>query len=111
MSRFIVAFRADELAPGQMRRVNPEGAPAIAIYNIDGQLYATADRCTHATASLSDGELDGDCVACPVHWGMFHVPTGQAIGFPAKIDLVTYPVQVVDGHVRVHIGAPAQVNA
>jgi ethylbenzene dioxygenase ferredoxin subunit len=107
----VIACRVDELPPGSMHRVPVEGRPAIAVYNIDGQVYATADRCTHATASLTDGELDGDCVACPVHFGMFHVPTGKALCFPVKEDLVTYPVEVVDGEVRVLLHTRAEVTA
>src|SRR5262252_2692630 len=38
----------------------------VALYNIDGQLYATHNVCTHAHALLSDGFLEGDVIECPL---------------------------------------------
>lgn len=93
-SERILACRAAELPPGSMRRVDVADAPAVAVYNIDGAFYATADRCTHARASLTEGDLEGDCVVCPVHFGVFHVPTGRATCFPLTKDLATFPVEV-----------------
>lgn len=98
----VVACRAD-LAPGEMRRVEIAGLEPIAVYNVDGDYFVTADRCTHATASLSDGTLDGECVTCPVHNGTFHIPTGAATHFPAKVDLATFDTTVVDGNVTIRI--------
>ena len=49
----------------------------IALYNIDGDFYATDDICTHRRARLSDGYLDGRIVQCPLHFGKFDVITGQ----------------------------------
>ncbi len=90
--KVFLLHRAD-LAEGQVRRVDaPNGCP-LAVYNIDGRFYATHDVCTHATASLSEGEIiDGDMIACPVHDGQFHIPSGQAIAFPCTVDLRTYRV-------------------
>jgi ethylbenzene dioxygenase ferredoxin subunit len=31
-------------------------------------------------------------IACPVHDGQFHIPTGQAVAFPCTTDLRTYGV-------------------
>lgn len=66
----------------------------IALYRIDGAFYATSDVCTHAFALLSDGYLDGDCIECPIHQALFHVPTGEVRGEPATEPLQTYPTKV-----------------
>jgi ethylbenzene dioxygenase ferredoxin component len=76
-----------------MRQFLVHGEVAIALYRVGDQFYATDDTCTHAVACLSEGELEGDVVVCPVHFGEFHVPTGKALGFPAVEDLRTYPVE------------------
>jgi ethylbenzene dioxygenase beta subunit len=75
---------ADELAPGEMRRFELDGVAPIALYNIDGTFHATADTCTHAHAHLTDGDLEGEEVVCPVHFGAFHVPSGRALCFPVS---------------------------
>ena len=42
------------------------GRKEIAIYNIDGEFYATDDICTHAYASLADGYVEGELIECPL---------------------------------------------
>jgi nitrite reductase/ring-hydroxylating ferredoxin subunit len=87
------ACRVSEVAPGEMRQVTVAERPPIAIYNVDGELYATEDTCTHGQASLSEGYLDGGVVECPFHAGTFDVRTGRALTFPCTEPLKTYPVQ------------------
>lgn len=88
----VFLLKREELAPGEMRKVEHSGCP-LAVFNIEGRFYATSDTCTHATASLTSGEIvDGDMIACPVHDGQFHIPTGQAVAFPCTVDLRTYRV-------------------
>lgn len=92
-SNTVFLLKRVDLAPGGIRRVStPDGCP-LAVYNVDGTFYATHDTCTHATASLSEGEIvDGDLIACPVHDGQFHIPSGHAVGFPCTVDVRTYRV-------------------
>lgn len=97
---------AAEVPPGTMRRFDGvDGAPPLAIYHTASGLYATADTCTHAKASLSEGDLEGDTVVCPVHWACFDVRTGKALEFPATIDLRTYPVRLTEGRIEVRVAA------
>lgn len=93
MSKQIIAGSKDLLS-GEMKRCDVNGVP-VALYNIEGIYYATSDICTHATASLVEGEIvDDDCISCPVHFGEFHIPTGQAVTFPCEVDLKTYLIEV-----------------
>lgn len=100
VERLVVCPVAD-LPPGAMRRVDVPGGAPIAVYNVDGEYYATADTCTHAQASLTEGDLEGDEVVCPVHWASFNVRTGKPLCFPATIPLARYEVETVDGQVIV----------
>jgi 3-phenylpropionate/trans-cinnamate dioxygenase ferredoxin subunit len=70
--------------------------PPVALWNIDGQFYATDDTCTHEKYSLSDGYLDGCQAECALHWAKFDVRTGEALSLPATEALRTYPVMVED---------------
>ena len=88
--------RRDELAPGSLKKVAGGEAGDICVYNLGGQFYATADMCTHATASLAEGDIDDDLITCPVHWGQFHIPTGKAMTFPCEKHLRTYKIIVTD---------------
>jgi naphthalene 1,2-dioxygenase system ferredoxin subunit len=75
------------------------GADPVCLYNLGGKIYATHDTCTHGQASLADGFVDGENIECPLHQGLFHIPTGKAVGVPCKIDIRTFEVKVEDGAV------------
>ncbi|NML26036.1 non-heme iron oxygenase ferredoxin subunit [Zoogloea dura] len=92
MSQPILLFKKGDLEAGKVRKVDVNGC-ALAVYNLDGTFYATQDGCSHATASLSEGEIvDDECIACPVHDGTFHIPTGQPMSFPCEHAIRTYKV-------------------
>jgi nitrite reductase/ring-hydroxylating ferredoxin subunit len=80
------------------------GDTSIALYNLDGEICATDNICTHAFAMLSDGWLDGDCIECPLHAGRFDVRTGKALGPPVDEDIKVYPVRVVGNDIQVKPG-------
>lgn len=82
-----------DLPVGTMRKVYVDGR-AIALYNVDGTIYATADECSHAVASLSTGELKGHEVTCPRHGARFDVRTGRQLCFPAVAPVKSYPVRI-----------------
>jgi nitrite reductase/ring-hydroxylating ferredoxin subunit len=90
-----------ELAVNSIHKFDVDGHP-VAIYHIDGVVYATDDTCTHGMSSLSKGELDGDVVECSLHFGAFHVPTGKAVGLPCSIALKTYRTEVREDVVHVY---------
>ena len=63
-----------DIPDGESVRV--QGSVAIAVFNVDGDLYAIDDTCTHQDASLSDGWLEGCAVECPLHAACFDLRTG-----------------------------------
>jgi nitrite reductase/ring-hydroxylating ferredoxin subunit len=81
------------------------GEREIALYNIDGEIYATDNLCTHAYALLSQGWLDGEVIECPLHGGRFEVKTGKGLGPPINDDLKTYAVRVVGDDVQIRLDA------
>jgi len=85
------------------REALPDGT-FVALYNVDGQIYATADACTHGAASLSEeGTLDGHIIECSWHFGRFDVRSGDVRASPCTVALKTYPVQVIDGVVNLDL--------
>lgn len=69
------------------------GEDVICLYRLKGHLYATQDTCTHGAASLSEGCIEGEQIECPFHQGLFHIPSGKAVGAPCTIDLRVYEVK------------------
>jgi len=76
----------------------------IALYALDGEVFATDNRCTHGTARLCDGFFDGQEIECPLHQGRFDVRTGQATCGPATEAVRTYPVRIDAGRVYLRLG-------
>jgi nitrite reductase/ring-hydroxylating ferredoxin subunit len=91
--RWVVIAKVGDVAPSDVRRCEVKDR-CIALFNLQGQLYATDDICSHAHAHLSDGYVDGDTVECPLHQGLFHIPTGRAMTPPVTENLATYPVRI-----------------
>jgi nitrite reductase/ring-hydroxylating ferredoxin subunit len=76
-----------------------------AVFNVDGNFYATQATCTHRGGPLSKGKLDGSTVTCPLHGSQFNVCSGDVLRGPATEPLMTYCV-LVDGDVgRVETGS------
>ena len=79
------------------------GGKEIALYDLDGTVYATDDICTHAYAKLSDGWLDKGEIECPLHAGRSDVKTGKATAPPCTEDLKSYPVRVVGDDIQIKL--------
>jgi nitrite reductase (NADH) small subunit/3-phenylpropionate/trans-cinnamate dioxygenase ferredoxin subunit len=76
MGKFVTVARVSELKPGQCRSVEAEGF-MIALFNVDGTIYALDNTCPHAGGPLGEGQLYGEVVKCPWHGWKFNVRTGQ----------------------------------
>ncbi len=92
-----------DLFDGAAITVTPQGRD-IALYRIDGRVYATDNLCTHGNARLCDGFLEGHEIECPFHQGRFDVRTGQPTGAPATQAVRTWPVKIEAGRVYLDVG-------
>lgn len=75
------------------------GEHRIALFRIGDDVYAIGDRCSHAEASLAEGEVFDDAVECPRHGSEFDLHTGAPSSLPATSPVPTYDVVVEDGTV------------
>ena len=100
---WVKAAERSALADGDVIGVVVDGRE-IALYDIEGVVFATDDVCTHAYAKLSDGWLDKGEIECPLHAGRFDPRTGKATAPPCVDDLKTYPVRVEGGDIQVKLG-------
>ena len=87
-----------DLSAGRGVCVEAEGH-RIALFWIDGTVYAIGDRCTHAEASLAEGEIFDHTVECPRHGSEFDVRTGQPGSLPATRPVPVYALEIVDGEI------------
>jgi 3-phenylpropionate/trans-cinnamate dioxygenase ferredoxin component len=76
----------------------------IAVFRVGDEVYAIGDRCSHAEASLAEGDLFGTDVECPKHGSEFDITTGEPLSLPATQPVPTYEVTIADGTVYLTIG-------
>ena len=100
MSDWVTVAREGELAPGQWRRVDADGAQ-IVVFNVAGSYYAIEDVCTHDGGQLTGGHVEGDVIVCPRHGARFCVRTGEALSAPAYEPTATFPVRIENGEIQV----------
>ncbi|WP_219414688.1 bifunctional 3-phenylpropionate/cinnamic acid dioxygenase ferredoxin subunit [Pseudonocardia nigra] len=99
----ILVGRLDDIPLGEAVRI--DGDVPVAVFNVDGRLFAIDDTCTHQDASLADGWLEGCMVECPLHASCFDLRTGMPSGPPARTPVRTHEVVVDDGLVYVRVTA------
>src|SRR5579859_2206635 len=107
VEQWVKVAEAADIAPGAAFRVefDDDDIEPIAVWNVDGTLYATSDTCTHEEASLSEGDIWDDTVECYLHGAQFNIRTGEVLSLPAVLPLRTYTVKVEDGAVYVDLSA------
>jgi len=98
MPEFVEAAHLDEIPAGTGTTVNVAGK-TLAIFNIDGIIYAIDDSCAHAGASLGAGKVNGRFVTCRAHGLRYDVTTGQVT--TGGFGVASYPAKVVDGKILI----------
>jgi 3-phenylpropionate/trans-cinnamate dioxygenase ferredoxin subunit len=76
MSKWIKIAEIGDIAGGAGRAFNVEGY-SIAVFNVEGKLYAIDDSCPHQGSSLAAGTLDGFVVTCRSHGMKVNVTAGE----------------------------------
>ena len=85
--------RKSEIPAGTTKRVKADGQDVL-LCNVDGEIYAIEDVCTHDGGALDQGELMGERIMCPRHGAFFDVRTGDALTLPAILPVQTFKVRV-----------------
>ena len=90
---FVKVGKLSDVPPGAAKVFEIEDR-AVAVCNVDGELYAIDDVCTHDEGSLDQGELEGYEIECPRHGARFDVRTGAVRALPAVVPVDTFKVRV-----------------
>jgi 3-phenylpropionate/trans-cinnamate dioxygenase ferredoxin subunit len=89
------AGRVQDLPANGARRVESDGH-RVAVVRIGDDWYAIGDRCSHAEASLAEGEVDAAActIECPKHGAAFSLATGEPRSLPATRSVPVYRVRI-----------------
>jgi nitrite reductase (NADH) small subunit len=101
MAEFVKVASLAELAPGSAKAVEVAGT-TIALFNVDGTVFALDNTCLHQGGPLGEGMLEGEVVTCPWHMWEYNVRTGENVE-DASLKVKRYDVQVENGDIKVAV--------
>ncbi len=102
MGQLIKVAEVNEVLPGTAKAIDAEGR-RIALFNHGDGFYAIDDVCTHRGGTLSEREVNGTVVTCPLHGATFDITTGNVLGPPASKGVTSYRVQVDGNDIMVEL--------
>ena len=77
------------------------GEVPIVLVRLRGKVHALANRCSHMSGSLADGDLADGCLSCPWHGSTFRVCDGSVAQGPATAPQPAFQVREVGGAIQV----------
>ena len=90
----------DTLVEGKPVAIDVDGTP-VCVVKVADEVFAVADTCTHAEASLAEGEVTGSKIECWLHGAEFDLKTGKALTPPATEALKTFNVKRNDNQLTI----------
>jgi 3-phenylpropionate/trans-cinnamate dioxygenase ferredoxin subunit len=102
VASWVAVGRVEDVPPGHAARVEIDEYP-VAIFNVEGEFFCLDDTCSHAQASLSDGDLDVSrcAIECPLHGSAFDLRSGDPLSLPAVEPVHVHHIDTSDGVIRV----------
>ena len=101
MDEFIEVAGLDQVPPGAGSCFTVAGRE-VAVFNIEGIIYAMDDSCLHKGASLGSGKLEGKVVTCRAHGWRYDVTTGSTVNVPGY-GVAAYPAKIVGEKIMIKI--------
>jgi len=102
MAEFVTVAHLEDVPPGSVKTFFV-GNQHLALANVEGQIYAIQDVCSHDGGPLGEGEVEGYEVECPRHGARFDLRTGAVRSFPAVVGIKTYQTKVDGSDIKVAI--------
>lgn len=100
---YVVVGSSAEIGEGERLEIQIDGSPYL-LLRVQGQLYALAAICSHEEELLTDGDLEGHEIICPLHGARFDIRSGEATALPAVDGIQSLTVREKDG--QIEIGLP-----
>ncbi|MBI2933282.1 MAG: Rieske 2Fe-2S domain-containing protein [Planctomycetes bacterium] len=97
---FTAVAKVEDVPEGRGRSFEIAGRQ-IALFKVNGTIYATEGACPHQGAPLAEGTLEGTIVTCPLHHWRFDVVTGESVSGPSR--LFTLECKVENGQIFVKV--------
>jgi nitrite reductase/ring-hydroxylating ferredoxin subunit len=102
MAGFTKIAATSDIPLGEMR-VFEIDLDSVVICHTDSGYFAVADECSHDSAPIGDGELEGEEIVCCRHGARFSVSDGSVTGPPALVGIDHYELKIEGDDILVKI--------
>lgn len=102
MGKYVKTAEAHEIPENKMKVFKIENHE-ILIVNVEGELHAVENRCSHMGYPLYLGNLKGKMITCGFHYAKFDVTTGKSLSQVTAEPLKTLNVKVQNSRLLVEI--------
>jgi nitrite reductase/ring-hydroxylating ferredoxin subunit len=109
MAEYVEVGRLEQLPPGKGTTFTVAGKE-LALFNVEGTIYAIDDSCLHHGVSLGSSTIQGKIVTCRGHGWKYDVTTGGTLNVP-EYGVTSYPVKIEEGKIMVAIDAGVNPSA
>ena len=96
MSEWTQVAKTDDVPADGTFPATFNGEP-VCLYNLDGEIFASHDVCTHGNANLSEGFVVNGHIECPFHQGKFDIRSGAPTAPPCFEPVRVWQPEVVNG--------------
>ncbi len=97
---FVAVLAESKLLDGKPTRAIHDGVP-ILLVRLGERLFAMAETCSHFSGPLSEGQLAGNSIVCPLHFSRFALDDGRVLDGPAVHPQPCLEVRVRNGQIEV----------
>jgi nitrite reductase/ring-hydroxylating ferredoxin subunit len=77
------------------------GDVALVVVRDGEEFHVLAEKCSHLSGPLSDGDYSDGCLECPWHGSVFRVSDGAVVHGPATAPQPVFQTRVTDGMLQV----------
>ena len=101
---WIQAATQGEIGPGSAKAVQIGGeGRSIALFNVDGRIFATDNQCPHMGYPLTRGMVRNGVLTCDWHGRRFDLESGGCFNNMCD-DLAVFPVEMRGEEIWIHLG-------
>jgi nitrite reductase/ring-hydroxylating ferredoxin subunit len=91
--RWIHASTLKDVPPGEAKAIRLDNRHSIALFNVEGRIYATDNQCPHMGYPLTRGAIRNGILTCDWHGRSFALEGGGCFNNQCN-NLQTFPVEV-----------------
>lgn len=103
MSLQWVTFIEKSAIPVGQREVFDTDYGSILLININGEIYAIENLCSHEAYELHEGILEACKIECPKHGAWFDLQSGTALTLPATRPIKIFQTRIHDDNIQVQL--------